>query len=154
MIKEKTKNIVYDILKESKTEIKKMLNEEKINNFFNSDYYASNQINYFNKKYKNFIQNKIDISFPIINSNRTFSKNANKNHYISDYISTPNNISNKNINHKYSIGKEKKGILYKKRKMKEMILKNEDNEQMIIRDINRKIKSIYDNLKNKIIKIQ
>ena len=126
-----------------------MLNDEKVNNFINSDYYASKQINYFNKKHKNFNQNQIDISFPIINSNRTFSKYRNHNHVKTDFISTSNYISNKNINkHKYSIEKEKKGILYKKRKMKEMNMKKEDNEQIIIRDINRKIKSIYDNLKN------
>ena len=40
-------------------------------------------------------------------------------------------------------------ILYKKRKMNELNKKREENEQMILRDINRKIKSIYDNLKNK-----
>ena len=40
-------------------------------------------------------------------------------------------------------------ILYKKRKMNELNKKREENEQMILRDINRKIKSIYDNLKSK-----
>ena len=33
--------------------------------------------------------------------------------------------------------------------MNELNKKREENEQMILRDINRKIKSIYDNLKNK-----
>ena len=32
--------------------------------------------------------------------------------------------------------------------MKEIIQKKEENEQMILRDINRKIKSIYDDYKN------
>ena len=61
-----------------------------------------------------------------------------------------NQSSNHNIN-KFIEDKEKnlkKQILYKKRKLKEL-KKNEENEQMILRDINRRIKSIYDSLKTK-----
>ena len=32
--------------------------------------------------------------------------------------------------------------------MKELIKKKEENEQVILRDINRRIKSIYDSFKN------
>ena len=39
--------------------------------------------------------------------------------------------------------------LYKRSKIQEIKKKNEENEQIILRDLNRKIKSIYDVFKNK-----
>ena len=138
--------------RESQSEIKRILNDENVNNYFNNNYYIANQINFYQKKHKKLAQNQTEISFPIINRNQTFSKHGNQNKYKSNFISLSNYVSN-NINNNYKNEKEKylekKMILYKKRKMNELNKKREENEQMILRDINRKIKSIYDNLKNK-----
>ena len=152
LINEKTKNIVYDMKRESQSEIKRILNDENVNNYFNNNYYIANQINFYQKKHRKLAQNETEISFPIINRNQTFSKHGNQNKYKSDFIPLTNYVSN-NINNNYKNEKEKylekKMILYKKRKMNELNKKREEKEQKILRDINRKIKSIYDNLKNK-----
>ena len=150
LINEKTKNIVYDISRESQSEIEKILNEEGFKNYSNYNYYITNQISFFSNNYK-AKKNKTENSFPIINNKnninpfRTVSpiKKNNKKESIPFYDS--NIIKNKNEKEK----RNKIQInLYKKEKMKEIIQKKEENEQMILRDINRKIKSIYDDYKN------
>ena len=145
-INEKTKSIVYDMTKESQSEIKKIYKNS--NNYF----FIENQINNFKIKPKNVNRNKTDSSFPMINRNKKIlSKHKNYNKYNTDFISSSIHFSNTINNHKNEKGKsfEKTINLYKKRKINELNKKREENEQIILKDINRRIKTIYDNLKNK-----
>lgn len=150
LINEKTRNIVNDMARESQLEIKKIFNDKNIKNFYNYNYYITNVINFFNKKHHILNENQTETSFPLLNNMHVLSKTIspiknNKHLHLSN-----NQSSNHNIN-KFIEDKEKnlkKQILYKKRKLKEL-KKNEENEQMILRDINRRIKSIYDSLKTK-----
>ena len=151
LINEKTRNIVNDMARESQLEIKKIFNDKNIKNFYNYNYYITNVINFFNKKHHILNENQTETTFPLLNNMHVLSKTIspiknNKHLHLSN-----NQSSNHNIN-KFIEDKEKnlkkQIILYKKRKLKEL-KKNEENEQMILRDINRRIKSIYDSLKTK-----
>ena len=150
LIKEKTKNIVYDMSKESKSEIKRILDDDNVKKYYNYDYYITNQLILFNKKNHNLneLQNQTELSFPLINNAQNFSKTVSpikKNR--KNFLSTINYTLKNNNNYK---GDRKRQIfLYKKGNMKELIQKKEENEQVILRDINRRIKSIYDSFKSK-----
>ena len=150
LINLKTKNIVYDIARESQNEVNKILNDKSVKNFYNYNYYITNQINYFNKKHHILNGNQTEISFPLINNLHSLSKTVSPIKFKKDFQSSINNSSiNKNINNVEA--KEiikNKMILYKKGKLKEL-KKKEENEQVLLRDINRKIKSIYDSYKSK-----
>ena len=147
LINEKTKNIVYDMSKESQFEIKKLLNDEGVKNYYNYNYYITNQIDFFSKK-NNINQKEGENSFPLINRNhiknlsKTVSPIKSKKCQFPIYDSIINKDKEEN-------GNKPRISLYKKSKLQEIKKKNEENEQIILRDLNRKIKSIYDVFKNK-----
>lgn len=148
MINEHKKNLVNDLTKESEFEIKKILGD---NNFYNigNNYDRSNEINLIKKKKKN-INNKTDNSLPLINNgNQTLLnlKNADKSKSI--FISASNQISKKNFSEIKNMKYKGNISLYKKQKINEFKKKNEENEQIIFKDIHKRIKSIYDSLKYK-----
>ena len=148
MIKEKKKNLLNDMTKESEVEIKKILGN---NDYYNIGYYdMANEINLFKKRKKNK-NKKADSSFPLINnsSSQTFFniRNADKSKSIS--LSYSNQMPKKTFSEIKDIKNRRQISLYKNEKMKELKKKNEENEQIILRDIHRKIKSIYDSFKYK-----
>ena len=154
LINEKTKNIVYDMSKESKSEIKRILDDENVKKYYNYDYYITNQLISFNKKHHNLdeLQNQTELSFPLLNNIQNLSKTVSpiKHKNRNNFLSTINYTLKNNINYKDDRDKNLKRqiFLYKKGNMKELIKKKEENEQVILRDINRRIKSIYDSFKN------
>ena len=107
-LNDKNKNLILEIEKESKSEIKEILKQKKMNNY---------TINYFINSPK-----KKKKKLPLL-KNRTFSKNKR------DKLDILNKTNSK----------EKKADLTKK------II---EYEQSIIRDVNRKIKAVYED-KNK-----
>jgi hypothetical protein len=151
LINLKTKNLVYDMSRESQNEINKILNDKNIKNYYNYNYYITKQLNYFNKKHHIFNENLTEISFPLINNLHSLSKTVSPIKCKKNIHSIINNspsikLINNNMEDKENL--KKKIILYKKGKLKEL-KKKEENEQVILRDINRKIKSIYDRYKDK-----
>ena len=154
LINEKTKNIVYDMSKESKSEIKRILDDENVKKYYNYDYYITNQLISFNKKHHNLdeLQNQTELSFPLLNNIQNLSKTVSpiKHKNRNNFLSTINYTLKNNNNYKDDRDKNLKRqiFLYKKGNMKELIKKKEENEQVILRDINRRIKSIYDSFKN------
>lgn len=148
MINEHKKNLVNDLTKESEFEIKKILGD---NNFYNigNNYDRSNEINSIKKKKKN-INNKTDNSLPLINNgNQTLLNLKNTDKSKSIFISASNQISKKNFSEIKDMKYKGNISLYKKQKINEFKKKNEENEQIIFKDIHKRIKSIYDSLKYK-----
>ena len=148
MINEQKKNLVNDLTKESEFEIKKILGD---NNFYNigNNYDRSNEINSIKKKKKNF-NNKTDNSLPLINNgNQTLLNLKNTDKSKSIFISASNQISKKNFSEIKDMKYKGNISLYKKQKINEFKKKNEENEQIIFKDIHKRIKSIYDSLKYK-----
>ena len=148
MINEHKKNLVNDLTKESEFEIKKILGD---NNFYNigNNYDRSNEINLIKKKKKN-INNKTDNSLPLINNgNQTLLNLKNTDKSKSIFISASNQISKKNFSEIKDMKYKGNISLYKKQKINEFKKKNEENEQIIFKDIHKRIKSIYDSLKYK-----
>ena len=147
LINEKTKNIVYDMSRESQFEIKKLLNDEGVKNYYNYNYYITNQIDFFSKK-NNTNQKEGENSFPLINRNHNKNLSKTVSPIKSKKCSFPiyDSIINKD---REENGNKARISLYKKSKLQEIKKKNEENEQIILRDLNRKIKSIYDVFKNK-----
>ena len=148
MINEQKKNLVNDLTKESEFEIKKILGD---NNFYNigNNYDRSNEINSIKKKKKNF-NNKTDNSLPLINNgNQTLLNLKNTDKSKSIFISASNQISKKNFSEIKDMKYKGNISLYKKEKINEFKKKNEENEQIIFKDIHKRIKSIYDSLKYK-----
>ena len=147
LINEKTKNIVYDMSRESQFEIKKLLNDEGVKNYYNYNYYITNQIDFFSKK-NNTNQKEGENSFPLINRNHNKNLSKTVSPIKSKKCSFPiyDSIINKD---REENGNKARISLYKKSKIQEIKKKNEENEQIILRDLNRKIKSIYDVFKNK-----
>lgn len=153
LINEKTKNIVYEMTKESESEINKIINDNNLRKYYNYNYYITNQINSFNKRSKYKKKNKTETSFPLINNIQTVTKSESPIKFQkNDYLTIDKNLKNSiNIIKEDKENKLKSQItLYKKAKMKESNKKQEENnEQIILRDINRKIKSIYDTFRKK-----
>jgi len=148
MINEQKKNLVNDMTKESEFEIKRILGD---NNFYNigNSYDRSNEVNLFKKKKKN-INNKTDNSLPLINNgNQTLLNLKNTDRSKSIFISASNQIQKKNFSEIKDMKYKRNIFLYKKDKMNELREKNEENEQIILKDIHKRIKSIYDSLKYK-----
>lgn len=148
MINEQKKNLVNDLTKESEFEVKKILGD---NNFYNigNNYDRSNEINSIKKKKKNF-NNKTDNSLPLINNgNQTLLNLKNTDKSKSIFISASNQISKKNFSEIKDMKYKGNISLYKKQKINEFKKKNEENEQIIFKDIHKRIKSIYDSLKYK-----
>ena len=148
MIKEKKKNLLNDMTKESEVEIKKILGN---NDYYNIGYYdMANEINLFKKRKKNK-NKKADSSFPLINnsSSQTFFNIRNADKSKSIFLSYSNQMPKKTFSEIKDIKNRRQISLYKNEKMKELKKKNEENEQIILRDIHRKIKSIYDSFKYK-----
>ena len=147
LINERTKNIVFDMSRESQSEIKKLLNDEGVKNYYNYNYYITNQIDFFSKK-KNINQRVGENSFPLINKNHIKNLSKTVSPIKSKKCSFPiyDSIINKD---KEENGNRAQISLYKRSKIQEIKKKNEENEQIILRDLNRKIKSIYDVFKNK-----
>lgn len=148
MINEQKKNLVNDLTKESEFEIKKILGD---NNFYDvgDNYDRSNEINSIKKKKKNF-NNKTDNSLPLINNgNQTLLNLKNTDKSKSIFISASNQISKKNFSEIKDMKYKGNISLYKKQKINEFKKKNEENEQIIFKDIHKRIKSIYDSLKYK-----
>jgi TRAP-type mannitol/chloroaromatic compound transport system substrate-binding protein len=133
LINERKKHLVNDMVNESENEIKKIVGDK---NYYNTgNYDMINEMNIFKKK-KN-MNNLSDSSFPIINVNN--SKN---------FLSTTHKLPRKNISEIKDL-KQRQITLYKRDKLKEIKKKKEENEQLVLRDIHRKIKAIYDSFKYK-----
>lgn len=134
LINERKKHLVNDMVNESEYEIKKIVGDK---NYYNTgNYDMINEMNIFKKKKKN-MNNLSDSSFPIINVNN--SKN---------FLSTTHKLPRKNISEIKDL-KQRQITLYKRDKLKEIKKKKEENEQLVLRDIHRKIKAIYDSFKYK-----
>ena len=134
--------------KESEVEIRKILRN---NDYYNIGYYdMDNEINLFKKAKKNK-NKKTDSSFPLINnsSSQTFLNIRNTDKSKSIFLSYFNQMPNKTFSEIKERKNKRQISLYKKGKMNELKKQNEENEQIILRDIHRKIKSIYDSLKYK-----
>lgn len=152
LINEKTKNIVNEMARESQSEINKILNDKNIKKFYNYNYYVTNQISSLNKRPKFANQNKTETSFPLINNIQFLSKTESPIKFKKNFHSSIDHTLKNNFNIIKEDKKDKfkrKISLYKRGKMKELNKKKEENEQIILRDINRKIKSIYDTFRKK-----
>ena len=134
LINERKKHLLNDMVNESEYEIKKIVGDK--NYFSTENYNMINEMNIFKKKKKK-MNNLSDTSFPIINVNK--SKNM---------LSTTHKLPRKNISGIKDL-KQRQITLYKRDKLKEIKKKKEENEQLILRDIHRKIKAIYDSFKYK-----
>ena len=141
-INEKRNKIFTDMAKESQIEIKKLLDIQ--NGFIFSD-----EMNWFKKRQRN----RKKTNLPVINNARTISKAKISSQFSNGFLDSPNSSSKLflTIN---SIKKKKENKnqinLYNQRKnsiSKEYIKKREENEELFIKDIHRKIKSIYDSFK-------
>ena len=142
LINEKRKKIFTDMAKETQIEIKKLLDSQNGYNF-------PDEMNWFKKRQRN----RKKTNLPVINNARTLSKVKISPQFGNDFLESPTDRS------KYffilnSI-KKKKGnknqiSLYNQRNnsiSKEYIKKKEENEELFIKDIHRRIKSIYDGFK-------
>jgi hypothetical protein len=142
LINEKRKKIFTDMAKESQIEIKKLLDSQNGYNF-------PDEMNWFKKRQRN----RKKTNLPAINNARTLSKVKISPQFSNDFLESPSDSSK----HFFSLNsnKKKKGnknqiSLYNKRNnsiSKEYIKKKEENEELFIKDINRRIKSIYDGFK-------
>ena len=109
-----------------------------------------NEINLFKKSKKNK-NKKTDLSFPLINnsSSQTFLNIKNIDKSKSIFLSYSNQMPKKTFSEIKERKNKRQISLYKKEKKKELKKQNEENEQIILRNINKKIKSIYDSFKYK-----
>ena len=142
LINEKRNKIFTDMARESQIEIKKLLDSQNGYNF-------PNEMNWFKKRQRN----RKKANLPAINNARTLSKVKISPQFSNDFLESPSD-SSKHFFILNSI-KKKKGnknqiSLYNKRNnsiSKEYIKKKEENEELFIKDIHRRIKSIYDGFK-------
>jgi len=141
LINEKRKKIFTDMAKESQIEIKKLLDSQNGYNF-------PDEMNWFKKRQRN----RKKANLPLINNARTLSKVKISPHLSND-LESPNGSSKhffnlnsikkkKDIKNQISIYSQRNNFL-----SKEYIKKKEENEQLFIKDIHRRIKSIYDSFK-------
>ena len=135
LINERKKNLINEMVSESENEIKKIVGDK--NYYSVGNYDMINEMNIFKKRKKN-LKNISESSFPIISV-----KNSR------NFLSTNIKIPKKNISEIKDPNYKRQISLYKRDKLKEIKKKNEENEQLILRDIHRKIKSIYDSFKYK-----
>jgi len=141
-INEKRNKIFTDMAKESQVEIKKLLDSQ-------NGYNLHNEMNWFKKRQRN----RKKTNLPAINNARTLSKVKISPQLSNDFLESPSG-SSKHYFNLNSIKKKKDNknqiSLYSQRNnsvSKEFIKKKEENEQLFIKDIHRRIKSIYDSFK-------
>ena len=141
-INEKRNKIFTDMAKESQVEIKKLLDSQ-------NGYNLHNEMNWFKKRQRN----RKKTNLPAINNARTLSKVKISPQLSNDFLESPSG-SSKHFFNLNSIKKKKDNknqiSLYSQRNnsiSKEFIKKKEENEQLFIKDIHRRIKSIYDSFK-------
>lgn len=141
-INEKRNKIFTDMAKESQVEIKKLFDSQ-------NGYNLHNEMNWFKKRQRN----RKKTNLPAINNARTLSKVKISPQLSNDFLENPSG-SSKHFFNLNSIKKKKDNknqiSLYSQRNnsvSKEFIKKKEENEQLFIKDIHRRIKSIYDSFK-------
>lgn len=141
-INEKRNKIFTDMAKESQVEIKKLFDSQ-------NGYNLHNEMNWFKKRQRN----RKKTNLPAINNARTLSKVKISPQLSNDFLESPSG-SSKHFFNLNSIKKKKDNknqiSLYSQRNnsiSKEFIKKKEENEQLFIKDIHRRIKSIYDSFK-------
>ena len=144
LINEKRNKIFTDMAKKSQIEIKKLLDAQ-------NGYNYPNEMNWFKKRQRQ--RNRKKTNLPNINNARTLSKVKISAQLSNDFLESPNG-SSKHFLNLNSIKKNKENryqiSLYSQRNnslSKEYIKKKEENEELFIKDIHRRIKSIYDSFK-------
>ena len=145
LINEKRNKIFTDMAKKSQIEIKKLLDAQ-------NGYNYPNEMNWFKKRQRQ--RNRKKTNLPTINNAaRTLSKVKISAQLSNDFLESPNG-SSKHFLNLNSIKKNKENryqiSLYSQRNnslSKEYIKKKEENEELFIKDIHRRIKSIYDSFK-------
>ena len=136
-LNEKREKILYDMTKQTQYEKKKLFDEK--NNFKHN---ISEDI--YSIKYRNF---------PRININKYISNTISNSQISHMDISNSNNTQKLNMN--YLLNKEKDKEyksqigLYKKMELnrRKGLKKLEEKENLLIKNLNKRIKSIYDNIK-------
>ena len=145
LINEKRNKIFTDMAKKSQIEIKKLLDTQ-------NGYNYPNEMNWFKKRQRQ--RNRKKTNLPTINNAaRTLSKVKISAQLSNDFLESPSGNSKHFLNLN-SIKKNKENryqiSLYSQRNnslSKEYIKKKEENEELFIKDIHRRIKSIYDSFK-------
>jgi len=126
LINEKIRKIFFDLERQTQYEKKKLIDER--NNYHRHT--LNNEINSFYNNQRNKIKN-----FPKISYNHTFSKTKNSN-FNSDKLKTFSFVDKK----------RSQIYLYKKKKINEK-REMKKNEKVFIKNMNGKIKSIYESIK-------
>ena len=141
--KEERQRIFIDFEKKSQKEIKQYLEQSK-------EYINANEINLFKSRLKiNKNNRRNETFFPRINENQTFSKIKNPNSFNDNFLSLHDKIPNLRGNSSNNI-KENQINMHRNSSISKKIEHNkikEEKDQYFIKDINKRIKSIYESFK-------
>ena len=143
--KEERKRIFSEFERKSQKEISKFLEQTSMYNNY------SNEIDWFKRRQKlSENKNENETFFPLINDNQISSSKIKKPNTLNTYfMSVPHKIPNLKGSSSINM-KENQIRLYKNRaksKKNEFNKKKDEKEQLFIKDIHRKIKSIYESFK-------